>query len=296
HQALPGELATPDHDEQGTDRTNTGRFSRREQVAINPANHQQEQQQDRTHTLQAADTFHPGAALARASQAGCHASGHHNRAYVQHHAQDARQYSRNEQLADVIAGQHAIDNQGHAGRDHGTQGAGRGNSAACQGIGIAVALHGGVRDPGHGGRRRKAGTAYGREHAARQHCGNGQTATTMTDKAISEIEQVFGDIRPCHQIAHQDEQRDDGQVVVMNQAIRGFRSHIGGRTPINYVSKATNTNQSHRYSDGYFQNHEHDQDDHASDNDSHYFSSASSSPSALNSAASVDRAHITAAK
>ena len=118
----------------------------------------------------------------------------------------------------------------------------------------------------------------------------------MTDKAIGQIEQVFGYICPCHQIAHQDEQWDDRQVVVMNQAIRGFCGHIGGRAPIDYVSKATNTNQSHRHGDGYFQNHEHDQDDHASDNDSHYFSSASSSPSALNSAASVDRAHITAAK
>ena len=155
---------------------------------------------------------------------------HHE--HVAQHRDEARHHRGHEQFADRLLGEDGVDDQRDRGRDHDAQRAARCKSSGGQAPGIAVTAQLGQRDLSHGRGRGERRAADRAEAGAGADCGHRHAAAAMTEKRADEAEQAAAQAAMRGELTHQQEQRDDYQVVVreprVGQILQGIeqREHL----------------------------------------------------------------------
>jgi hypothetical protein len=134
--------------------------------------------------------------------------------HVADHGDDAGEYGCHEQLADRFLGQDGVDHQRHRGRDHDAQCAAGRQRAGGQRAGIAIAFEFRQCHLAHGRRSGQRGAADGAEAGAGADGGNGDAALEVAEEGRDEAEQGLRQSAVGGELAHQQEQGYDDQVVV----------------------------------------------------------------------------------
>ena len=134
-----------------------------------------------------------------------------------------------EQLADVLLGDDAVDREHGRRRQHGAERAAGGDHAGGEGLRIVVAAHlriGDGRERG-GGRHRRAGNRG--KAGAGGDGGDAEAAAEMADESVGGPEQLAAHAGVRHERAHQQEHRDDAEGVVGHRAHRGVADDLQRR-------------------------------------------------------------------
>ena len=112
---------------------------------------------------------------------------------------------------DARAGHEAIEDHGHAGRDHDPQAGGNGDGGGGEITGITLLQHTGDQNGAHGGAAGDGRAGNGAEKQGDQHRHNGQAALKSAHQGGAELHQPAGDAALGHDIAGQDKE-GQGQV------------------------------------------------------------------------------------
>jgi hypothetical protein len=124
------------------------------------------------------------------------------------------QHCGHEQLADGLLREDGVDDQRHRGRDHDAQRASGGERPGGQGARVAKALELGQCHLPHGGGRGQGGTANGTEASAGTDRSHGHAALHVAHECFHELEERSAQTPVRRKLAHEQEQRDDHDVVV----------------------------------------------------------------------------------
>ena len=182
-------------------------------------------------------------------------------------AKQARNDAGDEQLADVLLGDDAVDREHGRRRQHGAKRAAGGDHAGSEGLRIVVAAHlriGDGRERG-GGRHRRAGDRG--KAGAGGDGGDAEAALEMSDEGIGGAEQFAAHAGVRHERAHQQEHRDDAEGVVGHRAHRGVADDLQRRVAADQIGKAGHADEPHRHADRHAQQHQHEQGDETEDGD-----------------------------
>ena len=206
-------------------------------------------------------------ALAGRQEAGPRVSDDRDGDHVHRDGEDAGQDAGDEQLADVLLGDQAVDREHGGGRDHDAERAAGRDHAGRERLRIAEAPHLGIRHLGEGRGGRDRGAADRREAAAGRDGGNAEPAAQMAEEGIGGAEQLAAHARGGGERAHQQEQRDHREVEVGHRAHRGVAHDLQRRPAGGEVGKAGHADEAHRHADRHAQQHQHEQGDEADDRD-----------------------------
>ena len=187
--------------------------------------------------------------------------------HVHGHRQQAGNDAGDEQLADVLLGDDAVDREHGRRRQHGAQRAAGRDHAGGEGLRIAEAAHFRI---GHGrkrrgGRHRRA--ADRGKAAAGRDGGDAQPAAQMADKAVGGAEQFAAHAGIADEGAHQQEHRDHAEGVVGHRAHRGLADQLQRRRAADQIAEAGDADEAHRHADRHAQQHQREQRDEAEDGD-----------------------------
>ncbi len=190
-----------------------------------------------------------------------------DRGDVHRRRQNAGQDAGDEQFADVLLGDDAVDREHGRWRQHRAERAAGGDDAGGEALRIAVAAHLGIGDGGErrGSRDRRAGDR--REAAAGGDGGDAETAAQMAEEAIGRAEQFAAHAGVRHEGAHQQEHRDDAERVVGHRPHRRLADHLQGRDAADDVAEAGDADEAHRHADRHAQQHHREQRDEPDDGD-----------------------------
>ncbi|OIQ73259.1 hypothetical protein GALL_451070 [mine drainage metagenome] len=148
---------------------------------------------------------------------------------------------------------------------------------------IAVAQHDGQRDQSHGNDRRRDHAGGCRQHGTDQHHGDRQSAADGAEQLADGFQQIFGHAAAFQQQAHEGEERDGQQGVVLHDADDAQRNGFEQRLRHQAEFHADEAEQQaaggqaerHRKADQeeHHQHPEHDGGDIRDEEGGHYFAS-----------------------
>ena len=191
---------------------------------------------------------------------------HHQ--HVTQHRDDAGQNGRDEQLADGLLGEDGVDHERHRRRDHDAQRAAGGQCAGRERARVAEAAQLRQRHLPHrrGGRdRRPANRAEARAGADRRH---GNAAAKVAEERADEAEQRLRQAAMGGELAHQQEERNDDEVVIRQPRVGEILERIEqrGRVAASEVEVAAKADDEHCDADRnpHDHQHQHDAEDHES--------------------------------
>ena len=127
--------------------------------------------------------------------------------------EQARQDAGEQQPADRLLGQQAVDDECGARRNQDAERAAGGDHAGGEPVAVVVAAHLGQADLAHGHRRGDARSRHGGKARAGEDGGVREPAAHMADPGIGGGIEVARHPGHRSEIAHQHEQRDDGEIV-----------------------------------------------------------------------------------
>ena len=241
----------------GADAAGLGRRkARQERQAVKPADHEDEQQHRRPDVLQARKALAPGGLLTRRQEARTKPADQRDGQHVHGHREDAGNDAGDEQLADVLLGDDAVDREHGRRRQHGAQRAAGRDHAGGKGLRIAEAAHFriGDRRERRGGRDRRAADR-GKAAAGRDR-GNAEPAAQMADKAVGGAKQFAAHPGIADQRAHQQEHRNHAERIVGHGAHRGLADQLQRRREAREIAEATDADEAHRHAYGHAQQHQ----------------------------------------
>jgi hypothetical protein len=191
----------------------------------------------------------------------------HNCEHVHGRGEQARNDPGDEQFADVLLGNDAVDRQHGRRRQHGAKRAAGGDHAGGERLRIVVAAHFRIGDGGErrGGCDRR--TRDRRKAGARRNGGDAEPALEMSDERIGGAEQLAAHARVGYERAHQEKHRDDAERVVGHRAHGGEADVLQRRRTADDVGKAGHADEPHRHADRHAQQHQNEQADKAKDRD-----------------------------
>ncbi len=191
--------------------------------------------------------------------------GDHDR--VEDHRQQARHHPGREELGDVDLGHDPVEHQDHRGRDHDAQRAPRRDEAGGDPGLVAGAAHLGQCHLRHRGGRGHRRTVDGREAAASRHRGQRQAAAAVVQPGAAGREQLGTHARMGREGAHQDEHRDDDEVVVRQHRQRHVGQQVQARREPPQRGEARHARDAHGHADGHTQCHQREHADKAQQGD-----------------------------
>ena len=242
--------APGDGEQEGAEGADAGRLRRAEHTAVDAAHHEDEQGQHAPDIAQGAQPAGPVRALAARPERRPQGDHRANRQHVEEDPDDARNHTGGEQFADIGLGQDAVDHQQHAGRDQDAEGAAGGDRAGRQPVVVAVTAHRRHGDLRHGRRGGEAGAADRAEAAAGDDRRHRQAALAMAQKGVGGGVQFLRQAGPGDEVAHEDEQRHHGKLVV-DRRVERCLADIGQRPPqIHRPAHADEADNDHREGDG----------------------------------------------
>jgi hypothetical protein len=164
--------------------------------------------------------------------------------------------SGDEQFADILLGDEAIDHQHRRGRQHGAERAADRDHAGRERLRIVETAHFriGDRRKRRGGRDRRAGDRG--ERPARCDRRNAEAASPMTDERVGGPKQLAADAGDRNESAHQQEHRDDAEGIVGHRAHRGLADQLHRRPKAGETTEAGDADEPHRHADRHAQQHQ----------------------------------------
>ncbi len=198
---------------------------------------------------------------------GPHLADDHDGEHVHRGGEQARNDPGDEQLADVLLGDDAVDRQHGRRRQHGAERAAGGDHAGGERLRVVVAAHFRIGD---GGERRRGGDRRARDRRktrARHDGGNAKPALEMSDERIGGAKQLAAHARVGHERAHQQKHRDDAERVVGHRAHRGEADVLQRRRAADDVGKAADPDETHGHAHRHAQQHQREQGHKAKDRD-----------------------------
>ncbi len=252
-------------DDEGAAGAAARRFGRGEHAAVDAADDEGEQQQRRPDVAQRREALRPRAARAGRQVARPRHADDRDGDHVHGDGEDAGQDAGDEQLADVLLGDQPVDREHRRGRDHDAERAAGGDHAGGEGLRIAVAPHLRIGDLRERRRGRDRRAADRRKAAAGRDGGDAEPAPEMAEEGVRGAEQLAAHAGGGGERAHQQEHRDDGEIVVGHRAHGGVADDLEGGRAADDVGEAADAHQSHRHADRHAQQHQHEQDDETED-------------------------------
>ena len=167
--------------------------------------------------------------------------------------QQAGEEAGEQQPADRLLGEDAIDDERCARRDENPERAAGRDRAGRKAVIVLVALHLGQADLAHGDRRRDARSRDGGKAGAGHDRRGGKAAAPMADPCIGRAEQRTAHAGRRREIAHQHEQRNDREIVIGRVGI-GIRAkgHQRLLRPVEY-GESDAAHEQHGDADGHAQ-------------------------------------------
>lgn len=120
--------------------------------------------------------------------------------------EDAGDYAGGKQLADALAGDGAVDDEGDAGRDDDADGAGGGDQSGGVVLLISNVGHCGDKNHAQGGDGGRARAGDGREEAGHDDGDECHAAAAVADQRAGKVYELGGDAALVHDVAAQDEE------------------------------------------------------------------------------------------
>ena len=146
---------------------------------------------------------------------------------------------------DVLLGDEAVDREHDRRRDQDAERAARRDHAGCDIVAVAEATHLGQRDVAHGRRGRDRRAADRGEAAARADGGEREAAAEVAEPGVAGAKQFLRHPRCGREHAHQDEHRDQAEVVVGRRAHRRRREQVERRAPAGDRGEPADPGQRH---------------------------------------------------
>ena len=192
---------------------------------------------------------------------------HHHGQHVHRGGEQARNDAGDEELADILLSDDAVDGEHRGRRQHGAERAAGGDDAGGEGLRIVVAAHLRIGDgrESRGGRDRGA-RDRGKAGAGRDG-GDAEPAAQMADEGVGGAEQFAAHAGIGDERAHQQEHRDDAEGVVGHRAHRGVTDDFQRRIAVDQIGKAADADEPHRHADRHAQQHQHEQRDKSENGD-----------------------------
>ena len=214
----------------------------------------------RPHRGKAAQAFSKRSGRNDRTRLGLQPDVHANRDRVAERCDDSRNQRGQEQLADRLLRDDAVDHQDQRRRDQDAQRSAGGQRTRCQRPGITRAPHLGQRHRGHRRSGRDRGPADGAERGAPADCRDGQPAAAMPHPGAGRVEQGSAEPGASRQLAHQQEQRQHRKRVARHPAERRGVQQIEERRPSRDGGEAEAADQEHRHRDRHPQCDQHQAD------------------------------------
>ena len=243
------------------------RKARQERQAVEPADHENEQQHRRPDVLQAAEALAPGGLGSGRQEVRAEPADQRDGDHVHCHREDAGNDAGDEQLSDVLLGDDAVDRKHGRRRQHGAQRAAGRDHAGGEGLRIAEAAHFRIGDRREGRSCRHRRAADRGKAAAGRDGGNAEPAAQMADKAVGGAEQFAAHAGIADERSHQQEHRDHAEGVVGDRAHRGLADQFQRRREADQIPEAADADEAHRHADGHAQQHQRKQRDKSEDGD-----------------------------
>ncbi len=163
----------------------------------------------------------------------------------QHGRDDAGNDAGDEQLADAGLGHDAVDHHDDRRRDQDAERAAGRDRAGGERVAVAVLAHRRIGHLGEGRGGRDRGAADRAEAGAGDDGGHGKPAAPVAEEAVGGVIELVGHPRAHHEVAHQDEQRDDRQRVGQPGLVGHLRDHRRGDVEVELVGDAGEADDAH---------------------------------------------------
>ena len=210
---LPGKAAQGQGKCQGGECADAAPFRGGKEPRIDAADGHHENKQNRQRHDQGFRFFRAGNGGAGGAEGGIAPYPVPDDQHEAEHAGDAGQYARHEQIADGLIGQHAVDDEGRAGRTERADGAGSRERAHGKGVVVAVAAHFRQGDGGHG---HIAGDIVSDDRAegrAGRHAAVREASAGVSHPGPETAEQILPELAVETQVAHEQEEHERRPVV-----------------------------------------------------------------------------------
>ena len=209
----------------------------------------------------------PGMARRRRQEFGPQAADDDDGEHVHRRRQQSRNDAGDEQFADVLLGDDAVDGEHRRRRQHGAERAAGGDHPGGERLRIAVAAHFRIGDGGEGGGGRHRRARDRGKAGAGRHGGDAQPALEMPDERIGGAEQLAAHAGVGHEGAHQQKHRNDAEGVIGHRAHRGVADDFQRRLAVDEIGEAAHADEAHRHAHRHAQQHQREQHDKAEDGD-----------------------------
>ena len=246
-----------ERDEEGAHRSHPGRLGRGEREverphverAVEPADDEKEQEEHGPDAAERPAPVRPGRPLS--GRPGLRAAGHReaDRGQVAQHAEQAGNDAGDEELADGGLGQQPVDDEDHRRRDQDPEGAPGRDRSGGQAVVVAEPAHLRHRHLRHrrgGGERR---SADGGESGARADRRHREAAPEVAEEGVGGPVQLARETALVHEQPHQDEERNDGQAVVLRGVDDQPPDHRDGASVGVEMHVAEHPDETHRERD-----------------------------------------------
>ena len=238
-----------DRDQEGAAGADPARFGWREQAAVKPADDEGEQRQRGPHVAQRLDPLAPVASRSRGQKARPDEADGSDREHVHRDGEHSGQDPGDEQLADVLLGDQAVDGQHRGRRKNGAERSAGGDHPGGEGLRISVSPHLRISDSGEGRCGRHRRTADRGEAGASGDRREAEAAPPVADKTVGRPEEFAAHARRGDEGAHQKEHRDDAERVVGDRPHRGLSDHFQRGAGADDGAVAGHAHETHRHPD-----------------------------------------------
>ena len=187
---------------------------------------------------------------------GLHSADDRDGDHMHHDREQAGNDAGDEQFADILLGDEAVDHQHGGWRQHRAQRAADRDHAGRERLRIFEAPHLGIGDGGEcrGGRDRRAGDRG--ESAAGGDRRDAEAAAPMPDECIRGAKQLAADAGDRNECAHQQEHRNDAERIVGDGAHGGLADQLHGGPEAGETTKTGDADEPHRHADRHAQQHQ----------------------------------------
>ncbi len=255
------QLAARHPDQKRADRTHAAGFGRREQAAIEPADDKDEQQQHRPDVAQSGKALLPGVARRGGQEIRPQPPDDDDGEYVHRSGKQSRNDAGDEQLADVLLGDDAVDRKHGGRRQHGAERAAGRDHAGGERLRISVAAHLRIGDRSEGGGGSDRGARDGGKAGTGRDGRDAEPAAEMTGERIGGAEQFAAHAGIGYERAHQQKHGNDAEGVIGHRPHRGMTDDLQRRLAADEIGKAAHAHEAHGHADRHAHQHQAEEDE-----------------------------------
>ena len=257
------ELSAGKADQQRADGSCTGCLIDCEKAEIHAAEHKNKQCDHGPQTLERVEALTPAVDGAARHDMGLPPAQIAHNTEIEKNAEKARDDPGEEKLLHIGLGHEAVEHEYDRGRNHDAQRApGRDDTSGKASV-IARTPHFRQRNLAHSCGCGDGRAVDGGEPAAGKDSSEGQSARAVPDPRVAGIEELAAHAGLRGEGAHENEHRDDAQVVVRQHGERYICQQIQTRTPAGDDRKPQHADYAHGHADRHPQRHEHEHGDEA---------------------------------